>query len=65
MSNLVVLEGIELIPVVELQPSNFATQTRTSPSRTYWEIPDEWQRYWDDSLADSGIIGLRPIQPGT
>src|ERR1700733_2540385 len=52
MSNLIVLEGVELIPVLELEPCKFATQTRTSPSGTFWDVPDDWFRYWTDSLAD-------------
>ena len=65
MSNVQVLEGIELIPVLELVPSTFATQSRSGPSGTFGECPDEWNRYWSDSLADSGILGLRPIRRGS
>lgn len=65
MLNVIVLEGIELVPVLELEPFKFATQTRKSPSGTSSEVPDDWCRYWSDSLADSGITALRPIRRGS
>jgi len=65
MPNVVVLEGIELIPVLELEPCKFATHTRKSPCGTFWEVPEEWFCYWSDSLADSGITGLRPLRRGS
>lgn len=65
MSNTILLEGIELIPVLELTPSKFATQTRESPSGSSWEVPDDWSRYWSDCLTDSGITSLRPLRSGS
>lgn len=65
MSNLVVLQGIELIPVVELEPMKFSTQGRQSPSGSGREVPEEWQRYWRDSLADSGITSITPLRVGS
>lgn len=65
MVDLIFLEGIELIPVLELEPSTFSTRSRQSPQGTSGEVPDEWFRYWTDSLADSGIIGLHPLRPGS
>ena len=62
MSSIVVLEGVELIPVLELVPMKFATQTRSSPSSSDAE---EWYRYWLGSLSDSGLTGLRPLQRGS
>ena len=46
--------------VVELEPSNYATRER--------EIPDTedisgWSAYFSDSLADAGLVGVRPLQP--
>ena len=26
-------------------------------------MPREWHRYWLDSLADSGVVGLTPLRP--
>jgi hypothetical protein len=65
MSGIVVLDEVELIPVVELAPVAFATQERTSPSRSFREVPEEWHRYWLDSVADSGLTGLTPVQRGS
>ncbi len=64
MSILVVLERIELIPVLELEPFKFATQTRSSSALTDPDFPEEWYRYWSDSLADSHLGGLNPLRRG-
>lgn len=65
MSGIVVLEEVELIPVVELEPAAFATQERTSPSGSFREVPEQWYRYWLDSVADSGLMDLTPVQRGS
>lgn len=65
MPGIVVLEDIELIPVVELEPSVFAANDRSLPSSMYEDMPEEWYRYWLESLADSGIAGLMPVQRGS
>ena len=57
MSSIVVLEDIELIPVLKFEPFRFATEGRSSPSGIYEDMPEEWYRYWLESLADSGITG--------
>jgi hypothetical protein len=28
-------------------------------------MPEEWDRYWSESLADAGVTGLRPLRPGS
>jgi hypothetical protein len=61
----VVLEDIELIPVLKLEPFRFAAEDRSSPFRIYEEMPEEWYRYWLESLADSGITGLMPVERGS
>ena len=61
-SNLIVLEGIQLVPVLELVPTKFSSQTRESPSGSSRDVPEEWFRYWTDSLADSNITGLQPLR---
>jgi hypothetical protein len=63
--SIVVLEEIELIPVLELAPFDFGAGDRSSPSGTYADTPEEWQHYWSASLADAGITGLKPIQNGS
>ena len=63
--NLIVLDSIQLIPVVELEPYTFSTRSRNMPSGTSKDVPEEWFRYWTDSLADSGITELRPLWPGS
>ena len=62
---LISLETVELVPAVELEPFAFATPDRTHPSGTGPDSPDEWSRYWFDSLADSGVVGLTPLRPGS
>lgn len=61
-AKMVVLENIQLIPVLELEPYKFSAETRNSPSGE-WDA-EEWFRYWSDSLADSGITVLRPLVRG-
>ena len=65
MSGVVVLENVELIPVLKLEPFRFAAGDRLAPSRIYEDVPEEWYRYWLESLANSGITGLMPVERGS
>lgn len=65
MSGILVLEGVELIPVLELAPFDFGAEGRPMPSSNYQDMPEEWHRYWLASLADGGITGLMPVQQGS
>jgi hypothetical protein len=65
VSSIVVLQDIELIPVLKFEPFRFAAECRSSPSGFYEDMPEEWHRYWLESLADSGIIGLMPVEMGS
>jgi hypothetical protein len=65
LSSIVVLEDIEMIPVVELEPYSFCSDDRLIPARFCQDAPDDWYRYWLDSLADSGITGLTPVHGGS
>jgi hypothetical protein len=65
VSSIVVLEDIELIPVLKFEPFRFAAESRCSPSGVYEDMREEWYRYWLESLADSGITGLMPIERGS
>jgi hypothetical protein len=65
VSSIVVLDDIELIPVLKLEPFSFAAEGRSSPPGIYDDMPEEWYRYWLESLADSGITGLMPIYRGS
>lgn len=56
---------VSLIPVLELEPACYATQQHPSPNVSWENDPEGWDRYWRDSLADSGIIGLEPWMPGS
>jgi hypothetical protein len=60
MSNRIHLPDFELIPVLELDYSDFKSE-----ARSYLESPttEERLQFWLDSLADSGITGLLPIHP--
>ena len=60
-----VLADIELIPVLKLEPFRFAAKGRPAPSGIFADMPEEWYRYWVQSLADSGIRGLVPIYRGS
>jgi hypothetical protein len=60
-----VLEAVELVPVLEVEAFRYATYPRPYPSGSRHELPLAWQQYWTDSLADSGITGLAPITPGS
>ena len=42
MFNIVVLEGIELIPVLKLEPFRFGVEDRSAPSGIYEDMPEEW-----------------------
>jgi hypothetical protein len=60
MQSLVILHDVRLIPAVKLEPARFATQERPAP---LGDVPQEWDRYWRESLADAGLIGLTPLRP--
>jgi hypothetical protein len=64
MQQLVILLDVRLVPVLELSPARFATRQRPLPSGSGREVPQEWDRYWRDALADSGIVGLEPLRAG-
>jgi hypothetical protein len=65
MSSVVLVEDAELVPVLELEPSQFATERHPSPSAEFRAEPEAWHRYWEACLADSGLVGVVPIQPGS
>src|SRR5688572_24427216 len=65
MSDLILLEKIQLIPVVELAPYYFAKEERQLPNATGSDNPDSWSLYCQASLADAGIRELRPIHDGS
>lgn len=65
MPDVTELHGIELVPVLELEPSAFSTQERPIPSGAAGERPRDWEAYWRACLADSGIKELRSIAPGS
>ena len=59
------LERVRLEPVLELEPSRYHQRERTGPQKSSKEAPDEWERYWRDSLADSGLVGLVNLRKGS
>jgi hypothetical protein len=65
MQQLVVLHDVRLVPVLELEPGRFATRERPLPSGSFREVPQEWDCYWRNALADSGIVGLTALRPGS
>jgi hypothetical protein len=65
MAHITRLNAIELVPLVELSPLQFATKQRETPNGSSAELPDEWHRYWVDSLGDAGVVGVAPLYPGS
>jgi hypothetical protein len=65
MTILTPLGDLELIPVLELEPFLFATREQARPTGTARDMPEDSHRYWLDSLADSGLIDLTPLRPGS
>jgi hypothetical protein len=59
------LTDLALEPVIELEPGRFAQRERLFPAQAGEEAPDEWDRYWLASLADSGVVGVQPLRPGS
>jgi len=59
------LERISLEPVLELEPAQYAERERSSPERMGDEAPGEWEKYWRDCLADSGLGELPNLRPGS
>lgn len=51
---------VHLIPVIEMPPMSYMRVDRITPSPN--SPDDEWDQYWSDCLADSGIVGLQPIR---
>jgi hypothetical protein len=62
VTSIVALESVELIPVVKLEPFRFAAEARPAPPGIYEDMPEDWYRYWLESLTDAGITGLLPIE---
>jgi hypothetical protein len=56
---------MKLIPVVEFAPTYYQTKHHEMPDCSGQNCFDEWDTYWKNSLADSGIIGLEPYEKGS
>ena len=56
---------VHLIPVIELSPLTFASQSHESPKVSLAEDPIGWENYWRACLADAGIEGIDPYTPGS
>jgi hypothetical protein len=56
------VQSVDLIALIEFSPVHFARADRAHPKRSGPEAPDEWTRYWFESLADAGIHELTPFQ---
>ena len=59
------LERIRLEPVLELEPGRYSTTERKSPEKYGDEAPEEWEKYWRESLSDSGLGHLANLRPGS
>jgi len=56
---------MQLIPVIELLPSDYGRQTHPLPIGSSAELTKAYYYLWKASLADSGITELEPIIPGS
>jgi hypothetical protein len=65
MSNLIIIQDVELVPVLKLEPMKFTSPEHPLPVGTGPEMPEGWHRYWLDCLADSDITGLEPLRPAS
>jgi hypothetical protein len=65
MTALTILDAIKLVPVIELTPGTFSTRERLLPAGSGRDMPEEWDRYWLDCLADSDVVGLTPLRPSS
>ena len=52
------------MPVVELEPGDYQAPDRSLPPEQV-DSREAWGAYWRDSLADSGIVGIDPLEPNT
>lgn len=57
--------AVELRPVLELAPSDFATRERRMPQGPVATMPEQWDAWWRDSMADAGLVGLEPVAVGS
>lgn len=64
-NRMILLDTVELVPVVELDPSTFATRDRPPPPANGPDQPAAWTQYWHDSLADGGVVGVEPLRPAS
>ncbi|MBW4649244.1 MAG: hypothetical protein KME06_11130 [Kastovskya adunca ATA6-11-RM4] len=55
---------MNLLPVVEFAPTYYQTKHHAMPECSKWNCCDDWDAYWKNSLADSGIISLEPYAKG-
>lgn len=62
---IVLSNAFQLVPVVEFEAAAYKREGRDSPLGPPLELREDWQRYWEQSLADSGIHGLVPVEPAS
>jgi hypothetical protein len=47
---------------LEFAPSKYSNMDRLSPAGSVTENPEDWNSYWVECLADSGITGLADLE---
>ena len=62
MSKVRHLERLALEPVLQLDPHHYERQEREIPERYHHA---EWDDYWRTCLADSGLVDLVNLRPGS
>lgn len=65
VSSIAVLDDVDLIPVLRLEPYRFAAEGRLAPPGCCEVMAEDWYRYWLEAMADSGITGLMPVERGS
>jgi hypothetical protein len=55
------LDGLDLLPVLEFDPAEYRDPDREPPGVNTDADAAAYQRYWYDSLADAGIVGLNSL----
>jgi len=64
-ADLLVLQQVDLVPVLKVEPGRSLPRQGPLPSRPVSAVPNEWHHFWLDSLAAAGMAGLKPLRLGS
>lgn len=57
-------EHLTVVAVIELETSDYEKESRPWPGVSRYEDPEAWEKYWHNSLEDSGLRKVRQMEPG-